>query len=187
MVLSRDLTLSVQLSTGPADVLVTKRARISAVARFSKDNFDYRYVRLRASIREVVRHFTTRSHDVLKQEIVKISLIHVLWNLTATVEGTVKFQRDQTLCWLSGKLWYMFLQHSCVGNTIVYCLLQWLREQRPWGGFQLLAWDHGINSLAPGRCSCNLEMVIFKVISKTDFLSISCEIIFKQCQVFTDD
>ena len=32
------------------------------------------------------------------------------------------------------------------------------------------------NSLAPGKCCCNFEFVIFKVISMTEIWSISCEI-----------
>ena len=32
------------------------------------------------------------------------------------------------------------------------------------------------NSLFPGRCSCNFKLVIFKVVSRLDILSISCEI-----------
>ena len=31
----------------------------------------------------------------------------------------------------------------------------------------------------PGRCSCNLELVIFKLISRIDILSIPCEIVLK--------
>ena len=35
---------------------------------------------------------------------------------------------------------------------------------------------HFINSLAPGRCKYNHELVIFKQMSKLDILSISYEI-----------
>ena len=31
-------------------------------------------------------------------------------------------------------------------------------------------------SLVPGRCGCNLKLIIFKRMSRTDILSISCEI-----------
>ena len=34
---------------------------------------------------------------------------------------------------------------------------------------------YGINSLAAGRCSCNLELIIFKLMSRIDILSISHE------------
>ena len=33
-----------------------------------------------------------------------------------------------------------------------------------------------LNSLTPGRCGCNLKSVMFKLISRIDILSISCEI-----------
>ena len=36
-----------------------------------------------------------------------------------------------------------------------------------------------INSLAPGRWGCNLKLIIFKLMWKTDILSISCEIVFR--------
>ena len=32
------------------------------------------------------------------------------------------------------------------------------------------------NSLAPGKCCCNLELVIYKLISRIDIMNISCEI-----------
>ena len=33
------------------------------------------------------------------------------------------------------------------------------------------------NSLAPGKCSCNLKLAFFKIISTIDVFSISCEIV----------
>ena len=38
-----------------------------------------------------------------------------------------------------------------------------------------------INLLAPGRCGCNLELVFFKLISRKDVFSISCEIALGEC------
>ena len=35
------------------------------------------------------------------------------------------------------------------------------------------------NWLAPGRCSCDLNLVIFKLTSRIDFLGTSCEIAFR--------
>ena len=32
------------------------------------------------------------------------------------------------------------------------------------------------NSLVPGRCSCNLELVIFKLTHRMDIFSVSCEL-----------
>ena len=44
------------------------------------------------------------------------------------------------------------------------------------------------NSLAPGRCGCNLKLVIFKLTSRVDILSISCEIALRwMTQDFIDD
>ena len=45
-----------------------------------------------------------------------------------------------------------------------------------------------VNTLAPGRCGCNLKLVIFKHTSRVDILSISCEIALRWMpQDFTDD
>ena len=45
-----------------------------------------------------------------------------------------------------------------------------------------------ISSLSPERCSCNLEIVIFKLISRMNILSISCEIVLIWMpQDLTDD
>ena len=47
---------------------------------------------------------------------------------------------------------------------------------------------HIVNSLAPGRCSCNLRSVIFKFILRIDILSIPCEIAVRWIlKDFTDD
>ena len=35
---------------------------------------------------------------------------------------------------------------------------------------------YSINSLAPGRCDCNVKLVIFKPLSRIDILSISCDL-----------
>ena len=44
------------------------------------------------------------------------------------------------------------------------------------------------NSLAPGRCRCNLQLIIFKLISMINILSISCEITLRWMpQNFTYD
>ena len=34
-----------------------------------------------------------------------------------------------------------------------------------------------LNSLSPRRCICNLELVIFKLVSRMDILNLSCEIV----------
>ena len=39
----------------------------------------------------------------------------------------------------------------------------------------------GLNSLTPGRCKSNFELVIFIAISRTDILNISCEIPSGEC------
>ena len=45
-----------------------------------------------------------------------------------------------------------------------------------------------LNSLVPGRCGCNLKLVIFKLTSRLDILSISCEIALRWMpKDFTDD
>ena len=45
-----------------------------------------------------------------------------------------------------------------------------------------------VNSLAPERCDCNFELVIFKLISKIDILGISCEIALRwMLEDLTDD
>ena len=53
------------------------------------------------------------------------------------------------------------------------------------------AWvlSNNFNSLAPGRCGCNLKLIICKLIlSRIDTLSISCEIAFRWIpQDLTDD
>ena len=36
-----------------------------------------------------------------------------------------------------------------------------------------------VNPLAPGRCSCDLKLVIFKLKSRMNILSISCEIVLR--------
>ena len=44
------------------------------------------------------------------------------------------------------------------------------------------------NSLAPGRCGCYLKLVIFKLVSRINILSISCEIVLRWTpQDVTDD
>ena len=48
--------------------------------------------------------------------------------------------------------------------------------------------QQAFNSLAPGRCGCNLELVIFKMISTLDVLGNSSEIALKWMpQCLTDD
>ena len=42
----------------------------------------------------------------------------------------------------------------------------------------LEVWGY-INSLTPGRCSCNLKLIIFKLMSRIDVLSLSCEIVLR--------
>ena len=37
--------------------------------------------------------------------------------------------------------------------------------------------------LAPGRCSCNIKLVNFKLISRIDILSISCKIALSECRI----
>ena len=45
-----------------------------------------------------------------------------------------------------------------------------------------------INSLAPGRCGCNVKLVIFKLTSRVHILSIWCEIALRWMPLdFTDD
>ena len=45
-----------------------------------------------------------------------------------------------------------------------------------------------LNLLVPGRCRCNLKLVIFKLMSRVDILSISCEIALRWMpQDITDD
>ena len=45
-----------------------------------------------------------------------------------------------------------------------------------------------LNSLVPGRCRCNLKLVIFKLTSRVAIFSISCEIALRWMpQDFTDD
>ena len=44
------------------------------------------------------------------------------------------------------------------------------------------------NSLVRGRCRCNLKLIIFKLMSRVDILSISCEIALRGMpRDFTDD
>ena len=43
-------------------------------------------------------------------------------------------------------------------------------------GTNLSCHQYMINSLVPGRCGCNLKLVIFKLTARVDILSISCEI-----------
>ena len=42
----------------------------------------------------------------------------------------------------------------------------------------------GFNSLAPGRCECNIKLAIFKLKSRIDFLSIFCEIALRRMHWF---
>ena len=45
-----------------------------------------------------------------------------------------------------------------------------------------------VNSLAPGRCGCYLKLVVFKLVSRINILSISCEIVLRWTpQDLTDD
>ena len=45
-----------------------------------------------------------------------------------------------------------------------------------------------VNPLAPGRCGCNLELVIFKFISRRGILRIACKIAFRWMPLdLTDD
>ena len=46
----------------------------------------------------------------------------------------------------------------------------------PWSKEKVYQID---NSLAPGRCECNLELIVLKVTSRKDILSIPCEITFR--------
>ena len=61
-------------------------------------------------------------------------------------------------------------------------------SQQIWCIWQQWCWMTGANLLVPGRFGCNLELVIFKLTSRVDMLSISCEIALSWMpQDFTDD
>ena len=87
---------------------------------------------------------------------------------------------------LESALWH----HPGVHVGPGYISSQGISISLPGSGIQ---WDKDLaphNSLAPGRCGCNLESVIFKLMWRIDVLSISCEI-FLRCLVnatnLTDD
>ena len=70
-------------------------------------------------------------------------------------------------------------QASLIIRNIGYYILS------SWHGYRYHQW---VNSLTPGRCSCNFKLLIFKPKSKTDILNILCEIALRWMpQSPTDD
>ena len=70
---------------------------------------------------------------------------------------------------------------------LILCLLMLLFCSSIWwkAGIIALCW---VNSLVPGIWGCNLKLVIFKLMSRVDILSISCKIAFRWMpQDYTDD
>ena len=45
--------------------------------------------------------------------------------------------------------------------------------------FRLQVASHYLNSLAPGKCGCYLKLMIFKLVSRINVLSILCEIVIR--------
>ena len=72
----------------------------------------------------------------------------------------------------------------CRQATSHYLSQWWPRSLSPYG----VTRPQWVKSLAPGRCGCNIVLVIFKLISMIDILSISCKItLMWMLQGLTDD
>ena len=61
---------------------------------------------------------------------------------------------------------------NCAQSTevILPCSVQKFKTMKPWNWIlwtNEISWDLNFNSLAPGRCGCNLKLIILKPISKT--------------------
>ena len=81
--------------------------------------------------------------------------------------------------------WYFgsgFIEDFIVSNW-QWALIYLLKKNWCWIGNKPF-----FNSLAPGRCGCYLKLVIFKLVSRINIMSISCKIVLRWTPLdLTDD
>ena len=93
--------------------------------------------------------------------------------------GSPACQCECISSWLSRKLaWTRILYRTYKGHVFSgECSRNFVSHTVNWK--QNLEMESHFNSLAPGRFSCNLKLIIFRLISMIDILNKFCEIAFR--------
>ena len=72
--------------------------------------------------------------------------------------------------------WWSYVNDTCIGFVLVHWFNEGQTTPRQMELITALLFGLKVNSMAPGRCSCNLKLVISQLISRIDILNIFSEI-----------